>query len=1022
MPKRLTARLVMASLLVAGTLVPLRAPTAAAVVAPQGFAEQIVYSGLTQPTDLEFSPDGRVFVAEKSGRIKVFDDLSDTTPTLFADLSTNVHNSWDRGLLGLALPPNFPASPWVYVLYTYDAPPGRTAPVYNDDCSVVSGAAHGGNCVVTGRLSKLAATGNVMTGSEQVLITDWCQQFPSHSIGDLEFGADGMLYATGGDGASFSAVDYGQLGSPINPCGDPPGGSMAPPGAQGGALRAQDLRTSGDRTSLNGALLRLDPPTGAAAPGNPLSGSSDTNARRVVAYGLRNPYRFTMRPGTSEAWISETGWSTWEEVNRATSTTSVTNFGWPCYEGTPRQAGYDAADLSICENLYAAGGVTGPYVAWSHASKLVAGEACPTGSSSSTGIAFYPAGGGPYPASYNGAAFFADYSRRCIWAMLPSTPGGLPSSTNIRTFASSAASPVDLELGPGNELYYVDLAGTVRRFRYYAGNQPPTAVIEANPTSGPTPLTVNFTASGSTDPDPADQDRLTYAWDFTNDGSTDSTAVSPTHTYASEGSYTAQLTVRDTLGATHTATVTITPGNSAPTAVIDAPAHGTRWRVGDTITFGGHATDPQQGTLPASALTWRLRLEHCATNGTCHTHQLQEFVGVSSGSFLAPDHDYPTYLELDLVATDADGLTGVVTRRLDPRTVNLSFATKPDGLRLVVGGTSQTTPFAVTAIQGATLSVSAPTPQTQNSRSYVLLGWSDIRAQTHTVTAPAAATTYTATYSAMPTAPVPQLPNVSPVKVAASRLAQGHAVYVRGLDGRIWWRTVKSFSAPGYSTSWRPLDGLLASGPDVTQLAGNGAFLAARTTASTLAVRWQDGPTFGPWHDLGGIITSAPTVMRDPSNSTIWVFARGTDGGVWYRSYAGSWGPWRTIGGKLTSAPDVVASPGPRVYGRGTDGLTWVRSIRPDGTWGPWAKVGRPVNSATSTVNSAAGPQIQYWRGTNRHTYRAVGTSLIDLGGLATSAPDASYNGEIVLVRGDNNGLFARINGASWVSLGGKAS
>lgn len=203
-------------------------PAAAAAVLPAGFREQTVLSGLNQPMNVEFAADGRIFVAEKAGRIKVFDSIADPTPTLFADLSVNVHNQHDRGLLGLALHPDFPAQPYVYVLYTYDAPPGRTAPVWNDDCGAVGGT-NGGRCVVTGRLSRLLATGNVMSGAEQVLLHDWCQQFASHSLGDLHFGADGMLYVSAGDGASFGAVDYGQLGSPSNPCGDPPGGTMAPP-------------------------------------------------------------------------------------------------------------------------------------------------------------------------------------------------------------------------------------------------------------------------------------------------------------------------------------------------------------------------------------------------------------------------------------------------------------------------------------------------------------------------------------------------------------------------------------------------------------------------------------------------------------------------------------------------------------------------------------------------------------------------------------------------------------------------
>ncbi|SNY03735.1 PQQ-dependent sugar dehydrogenase [Paractinoplanes atraurantiacus] len=714
-------------------------PAATAVALPSGFQEQIVFSGLSSPVDLEFAPDGRILVAEKGGRIKIFDDLADTTPTVFADLSANVHNQWDRGLLGMALAPNFPADPYVYVLYTYDAPPGQTAPVWNDVCA----NANDGRCVVTGRLSRLRASGDTMTGSEQVLLHDWCQQFPSHSIGDIAFGADGMLYVAAGDGASFSAVDYGQFpsGAPTNPCGDPAN--------EGGALRSQDIRTSGDPAQLDGTLLRLDPATGAAAAGNPNIGAADPNVRRIVAHGLRNPYRVTMRPGTNETWISDTGWNTWEEVNRVVNPTAgVTNFGWPCWEGNARQAGYDSANLPICETLYTApaGTHTAPFVAWNHSSKLVAGEACPTGSSSSTGVAFYPTAGGPYPAAYNGAVFFADYSRRCIWASLPSAPGGLPNPANVQTFVSDAASPVDLEVGPGGELYYADLGGTIRRVRYFPGNQPPTAVIDASPTQGPAPLTVTFNGTGSTDPDPADDGRLRYAWDFTNDGTTDATTPTASFTYTTAGSYTARLTVTDTLNATHTSTIAITPGNEAPTAVIDTPDVGTTWKVGDTLAFTGHATDPQQGTLPASRLNWDLVMHHCSSPENCHEHAIRSWTGVASGSFEAPDHEYPSYLELKLVATDQEGLTHTVTRRLDPKTVDLTFATVPSGLQLAVGSGSGTTPFSRTVIQGSTNSVSAPSPQ----GSSTFTSWSDGGAQTHEITAPTAATTYTATYATAP--------------------------------------------------------------------------------------------------------------------------------------------------------------------------------------------------------------------------------------------------------------------------------
>src|SRR5918997_693212 len=114
-----------AALLIAIPMAVITSPTAAgAAVLPAGFREQTVLTGLNQPMNIEFAPDGRIFVAEKAGRIKVFDSIADTTATIFADLSANVHNQNDRGLLGLALHPEFPTQPYVYVLYTYDAPPG----------------------------------------------------------------------------------------------------------------------------------------------------------------------------------------------------------------------------------------------------------------------------------------------------------------------------------------------------------------------------------------------------------------------------------------------------------------------------------------------------------------------------------------------------------------------------------------------------------------------------------------------------------------------------------------------------------------------------------------------------------------------------------------------------------------------------------------------------------------------------------------------------------------------------------
>jgi hypothetical protein len=249
------------ALLALGIGALLVAPPSRAVTFPDGFEQEIAFSGLDAPTTIRFAPDGRVFVGEKSGRIKIFDDLSDTTPDLLADLGLAVHDFWDRGVLGMAVDPDFPASPYVYLLYAYNFDandPGAGMPRWPDSCPDPPGATDDG-CVINGRLSRLeVAPDNSLVGSEQVLIENrWCQQYPSHSTGDLAFDPiDRVLYVSAGDGASFNWVDYGQGGGSggvaLNPCGDSPagvGGVMTPPSAEGGALRSQDIRTG---TTLRG--------------------------------------------------------------------------------------------------------------------------------------------------------------------------------------------------------------------------------------------------------------------------------------------------------------------------------------------------------------------------------------------------------------------------------------------------------------------------------------------------------------------------------------------------------------------------------------------------------------------------------------------------------------------------------------------------------------------------------------------------------------------------------------------------
>jgi glucose/arabinose dehydrogenase len=665
------SRLLSAAALLSATL----AAAAGGVELPDRFQQTAVITGLTNPTAVRFAPNGQVFVAEKSGMIYVYDGIGDTTPTTVVNLTTQVHNFWDRGLLGLAVDPQFPTRPYVYVFYSHDVKLDGTSPrwgtpgVPSDPCPTPPGPTSDG-CVINGKLSRIDINPVTMAGVEvQLLQGHWCQQYPSHSTGDLAFGQDGMLYATAGDGASFTFADWGQDGSPVNPCGDPGGPSPAPPSAQGGALRSQDILTPGDPQSFDGSLLRMDVSNVAAGVqiplDNPLVGNATADDDYIVAHGLRNPFRLANRPGTDEIWISEVGWNDWEEINRVMDPTDSTieNFGWPCYEGgngtSLHQGGYDGANLTVCENLYATndnplgGGatsvLTAPFYAYNHSQKVVPGEACGTGSSSATGSAFYQ--GGDYPPDYDGAYFFADASRMCIWT-IRAGGDGVPNPAAREPFVSLAAGRiVDVQIGPEGDIFYADFdGGNIFRVEYFPELEPPTAEFTATPTSGNAPLFVSFDASGSSHPSGGP---LTYAWDLDGDGALDdSTAVAPTFTYVTSGVHHVRLRVTEPLGSFDEASVDIIADNTPPVPQITLPSPSLLWQVGDPIHFAGLATDAQDGTLPASSLTWSVIIHHCSTLTECHTHPVQNLSGISEGEFAAPDHDYPSFLEIKLTATD----------------------------------------------------------------------------------------------------------------------------------------------------------------------------------------------------------------------------------------------------------------------------------------------------------------------------------------------------------------------------------
>ena len=311
--------------------------------------------------------------------------------------------------MGMVVDPQFPTRPYIYALYAYDHQLGDSAPApkWGDTCPSPNPGGNTDGCMISGKLVRMTtnAAGTSVTDTT-TLIEDWCQQFPSHSLGSLAFGPEGALYVTGGDGASFNGPDYGQLGgtpglrrrTPVNPCGDPPN--------EGGALRSQDIRTTSDPTGLDGAVLRINPDTGAAWPDNANFGSGSANAQKIIAYGLRNPFRMTIRPN-GQVWIGDVGFTHWEEIDTIPDPDAAPrNFGWPCREGNGVTPEYSGLSLPLCNSL---SGASDPAFTYAH-SDTVTDDDCGTGSSSISGIAFRTTAGN-YPTKYDNGLFFADYTR-----------------------------------------------------------------------------------------------------------------------------------------------------------------------------------------------------------------------------------------------------------------------------------------------------------------------------------------------------------------------------------------------------------------------------------------------------------------------------------------------------------------------------------------------------------------------------------------------------------------------------------
>ncbi len=677
----------------------LNVPAGAAVDLPDGFSLDTVATGFDSPTSVAFAPNGTIYVSEKRGRVLALDGPNDPTPTLVKNFQSRVHNNSDRGLTGLAADPF--DSNLIYVGYTLDRlPAGGSVPAYGTPTSNYDPCP---NSTTTGcpALSRVARI-NVATGAETVLFEGHCQQFPFHTIGDLLFDGSGQLVVTFGDGSTGSFVEYGQRDNLCGDPGGPVGADLTSPTTEGGQARSQDILTRSDPTGVHGSVLRVNRSSFAASAGNPLLADPEANVARMVATGFRNPFRATIDPTTGRYYVGNVGGAGREEIQGFVPGT-FTNGGWPCYEGAGTTQNTFWLTTNICSSLIASNDHDPPLFSYQRNTPIVPGENCSNGGLSISGLAMNRSGFGT-PAM-NGGLFFTDYTRGCIWYLPSDGQGGVAASP--RVFATGVGGLVDLSFGPDGALYAIDILGDrLLRFSSAAGPQPPVAALDVVPVAGGSPRTVSLDASNSFDPNPGDT--LTYAWDVNDDGVTDRTGETSTFSYGADGTYTVRLTVTDNTGLAATATTTVVFGGE-PLALITEPSAGRVFRVGAIVAVKSTNTSADGQPLPATAASWELILHHCIPGGGCHTHGLEAVDG-ANGTFVMPDHEYPSNVELILTVNNPGGGSVVESSQVDYRTVDVDVTSQPSGAPVLVGSTEENTPFTRQVAAGATTSVSVSDP------------------------------------------------------------------------------------------------------------------------------------------------------------------------------------------------------------------------------------------------------------------------------------------------------------------------
>lgn len=607
-----------AFLLLALASLPLRAATL-----PPDFTETQLARGIVRPTAMALAPDGRVFVCEQTGALRVIKD-GKLLPQPF--VTVPVFTEGERGLLGVTVDPDFPRTPHVYLYYTAVKP------------------------FVHNRVSRFTAVGDRAAHGSETAILDLPQLAkPIHNGGAMRFSPDGLLY-----------VAVGENAVPEN---------------------AQNL------DNPLGKILRIGK-DGSIPSDNPFPGSA------IWAYGLRNPFSFAFQPGTGRMFINDVGRKDWEEINEGET---GANYGWPATEGPTDDPAYKA-----------------PLYAYRHGPTPATGCAI-------SGGAFYDPAEEQFPSEYLGTYFFADFCSGWIRRLDPETK-------TAHAFATEIGGPIGLQVGDDGSLYYLAYEdGTVSRIDY-TGSPAPRI------TSQPQDLKVTLGAPATFTVGASGAPPLRYQW--RRNGADLPGADGPSYTQSrAEESAAFDVVVSNDHGSVTSDRATLTVvTDQPPVPRITAPASGLLYQGGQTVAYAGDASDPEDGPLPASALTWRIDFHHAD-----HFHPFVPEALGAEGSFTVPtigETSSDVWFRIHLTARDSAGLTGTTSVDVLPRKVLLTFLSDPPGRQILLDGTPRTAPFTEEAVAGLIRTIGAAEP----------VSWSDGGAPVHEIVTPAADTTYTATF------------------------------------------------------------------------------------------------------------------------------------------------------------------------------------------------------------------------------------------------------------------------------------